>query len=395
MEFREDPAMPASISSGRWRTVSLTAALLLAGPLALPGAAHAGGVISFGDDQSISIGLGIRTSFTADERGAPDGKSWSSDFNLDSVRLYISGSVNKWLKATFNTERASDGTINILDGYVQFEPMDELNLWIGRMLPPSDRSNLDGPYYLSTYLYPGIVSQYPAKFDGRDDGATIWGKLDDKKLVYSAGIFDGHNRIKGASNQSDNMLFAGRIAYNFWDPEPDPAYYTSSTYYGAADILTLAIVGQYQADGVGSAAHRGGYKAWNVDGLFEKKYDVGVVTLEGAYYQFDTDGVTDVATNFAGAGPTDNVGGITQGNAFLLSGGYMFPGKVGWGFVQPVVRYQEFDADLTNSSTRQWDFGMNYVIDGHNARVTLDYALGQTSHVADSNEFVIGIQVQI
>jgi hypothetical protein len=358
------------------------------------GKAEASATINFGDDQSISIGLGMRDSFTSAEHGAPDG-SRSADFSLDSLRLYVNASLNKYIKGTFDTERASDGTIEVLDGYARFEFMDEINIWVGRMLPPSDRSNLDGPYYLSSWLYPGVVSQYPAKFAGRDDGATIWGKLWDKKIVYSAGVFEGHNRIAGASNEGDNLLYAGRIAINFWDPEDDPAYYTSSTYYGSADILTLAAVIQYEKDGVGTAARKGDYTGFNIDGLFEKKVlEGGAVTLEGAYYHYDTDGVADVAPNFAGAGSTDNVGGLAQGDAYLVSGAFLIPGKVGWGKFQPFARFQEFDADLTKTTAKQYDFGLNYVIDGHNARVSATYAIDQFTGTSDSNKFVLGLQVQ-
>ncbi|MEI9891733.1 MAG: hypothetical protein WDN45_15765 [Caulobacteraceae bacterium] len=81
----------------------------------------------------------------------------------------MNGQLNKTIGATFNTERDGDGNIVVLDGYARFEFKDEFNIWAGRMLPPTDRSNLDGPYYLSSYNYPGVVSQYPAKFAGRDD----------------------------------------------------------------------------------------------------------------------------------------------------------------------------------------------------------------------------------
>lgn len=359
-------------------------------------AAHASATINFGDDESLSVGMGFRTSFTSAENGAPDGKSRSADFSLDSVRLYVNGSLNKYIKATFDTERASDGTINVLDGYIRFELEDEFNIWVGRMLPPSDRANLDGPYYESSWLYPGVVSQYPSIFDGRDDGATIWGKLLDKHLVYSAGVFQGHNDFKGASNQSDNPLIAARVAYNFWDVEDDPAYYTSSTYYGAADILTLAAVVQYQEDGVGTAGLRGDYTGFNVDGLMEKKVmDGGAVTLEGAYYHYDTGGVIDIVPATIGANsPTDNVGGLQQGNGYLASAAFLFPEKVGWGKFQPVFRYQEFDADLTKIDSQQYDFGLNYIIDGHNARISAVYVIDQATHAADSNEFIIGIQAQ-
>jgi hypothetical protein len=369
-----------------------TAALLAA--FALPVApAQTGAPIYIGDRENLTGGLGLRTSFTTQSDGAPNG-SRSADFSLDSVRLYIGASLNDYIKATFNTERDGNGTIDVLDGYAQFEFMPEFNIWIGRMLPPSDRANLDGPYYLNNWLYPGVVSQYPAKFAGRDDGATVWGKLLDKKLVYSAGVFEGHNRYPGASNQGDNPLFAGRIAYNFLDPEPDPAYYESSTYYGSVDILTLAFAVQYEADGVGTALHRGDYTGWNFDLLFEKKLPFGVITLEGAYYHYDTGGVADVSPSFGGAGPTANVGGISQGDGYLIGADYLIPGKVGWGQFQPFFRYQDYDNDLTHLSSNEYDFGVNYVIKGHDARVSLDYSKNEGGGVADFDRFIVGVQLQ-
>jgi hypothetical protein len=359
--------------------------------------AFAGATVTFGDDngESISVGLGLRTSYDDIQDGAPDGKSGSDNFELDSVRLYVNASLNSWIKATLNTERDSNGDVAVLDGYARFEPLPYFNIWVGRMLPPSDRSNLDGPYYLSSWLYPGVVSQYPSKFDGRDDGATVWGKLFDNKFVYSAGVFDGHNRIEGASNQSDNLLYAGRAVYNFLDAEDNPAYYESSTYYGKADILTLGAAFQYQKDGVGSALRKGDYTAFNIDGLFEKKvFNGGAFTLEGAYYHYDTGGIVDVAPNFDGASSTANVGGIQQGSAYLASAAFLFPDKVWVGKFQPVIRFQDFDATITHVTTKQYDGGLNYIIDGHNARISAVYSYTETSDVRPSHEFVLGAQLQ-
>lgn len=50
--------------------------------------ARAGATIPFGDDKSVSVGFGMRTSYSNIENGAPDG-SRSNDFNLDSARLYL------------------------------------------------------------------------------------------------------------------------------------------------------------------------------------------------------------------------------------------------------------------------------------------------------------------
>lgn len=356
--------------------------------------AEAGATIPFGPDKSISIGLGLRASITHTEDGAPSGKD-DLDINLDSMRLYLGGSLNKYVKATFNTEKDANDDIKLLDAIARFEFDDRFNVWVGRMLPPSDRANLDGPYYLSAWYYPGVVSQYPAKFAGRDNGLTLWGRLADKKLTYAVGAFRGHNKIAGASNEDGNLLYAGRLQYNFFDAEPNPAYYTSSTYYGSARVLALAVAGMYQSDGVGTAASKGDYKAWNLDALFEQKLaGGGVITLEGAYYSYDTDDKSDVATNFGGAGPTDNIGGLTQGDGWLASVAYLVPTKLGWGRLQPHFRYQTFDADLTNVTTKQYDYGVNYVIDGHNARLSLTYSKSEATGTADTDRIVLGLQLQ-
>jgi hypothetical protein len=378
---------------GRLRGILLAAA---AGACFVPlSAAHASAKIDIGDDSWVSVGLGARVSASWDEHGAPDGSS-DFDANLDSVRLYVNGQLNKTIGATFNTERDGDGDIKLLDGYVRFEFMDAFNIWAGRLLPPSDRSNLDGPYYLSSYNFPGLVSLYPARFAGRDDGVVVWGKLADKKLVYSAGVFRGHNKISGASNEGGDPLFAGRVAYNFLDAEDNPGYYTSSTYYGSADVFTIGAAIQVQKDAIGTALVKGDYTAWNVDALFEKKLPGdGVITLEGAYYDYDTDGVFDVAPGFAGAGSTDNVGGIVDGKAWLASAGYLFPQEIGIGKIQPVVRYQQFKADDAGFKLKQWDASLNYIIKGHNARVSLDYSHFDVSGAGGGNDAVtMGVQLQ-
>src|SRR6202020_2911314 len=99
-------------------------------------------------------------------------------------------------------------------------------------------------------------------------------------------------------------------------------------YYGAVDVLTLAFALQYEENGVGTALHRGDYTGWNMDLLFEKKLSFRVITLEGAYYNYDPGGVKDVVPGFGGAGSTANVGGINQGDGYLIGADYLIPGKV-------------------------------------------------------------------
>jgi hypothetical protein len=80
------------------------------------------------------------------------------------------------------------------------------------------------------------------------------------------------------------------------------------------------------------------------------------------------------------AGPFDT----GAGTGFLASVAYLIPGKVGWGQFQPHIRYQGYDEvdpgpnNGSNSNVARWDFGVNYVMSGHNARISLVYT--HTTH---------------
>ncbi|HEY0267814.1 MAG TPA: porin, partial [Methyloradius sp.] len=153
--------------------------------------ANAGGTITFGEDKSVSVGFGMRGSFSAVENGAPNGTSDSNDFSLDSARIFLSGSLNKYIKGMLNTEKDIAGQgFQAIDANVQLEIAPEFTIWAGRFLSPSDRANLAGPYYsLGGGYWSGIASRYGYNggYIGRDDGVAAVGSLLDGKLSYSVG----------------------------------------------------------------------------------------------------------------------------------------------------------------------------------------------------------------
>ena len=412
MQLRSGEIQSSSVAKTRKRFLQKTtsrgvfAISLLAAATQL---AYGAAEFKMGDDASVSFGFGLRTSYTNTENAAPNGSSYSNQFNVENVRLYINGQYGKYLKATFNTERtggpanAGGDGVRVMDAIAQFEFDPLFNVWLGRMLPPSDRANLDGPFYLMAWSYPGVISNYPQLAVGRDNGALIWGKPMDGKVVYSVGAFNGHNRAAGLSNQNSKLLFAGRLAVNFWDPEPAPAYYTGSTYYGGKDILTLALVGQTQDNGVGTAAAPGNLKIWSTDILFEKKLAGGwVPTLEGAYYKYNLSGKRDCNSGEPGSptcfGATDNVGGQVAGKSYLASAALLFPTKVGWGQFQPFIRYQKYNRDVSATTNKATDFGVNYIIKGPNAKISAVYTKFDDSRLApgfqSAKQFLLGVQLQ-
>lgn len=350
----------------------------------------------FDDEQSISLGMRLRTSLSSAETISNGNRVRETDGNLDSFRLLINGSLNRNIKGTFATEKDADNHIKVLDAFAQLELSPEFNIWGGRLLPASDRSNLAGPYNLSTWFFPSLASRYPTKFSGRNNGVTFWGRTLEDRLVYSVGGYEGHNGVKGASNEDNNLSYSFRLQYDFWSKNLDSGYLTRNVYENK-DVFSIGFVGMYQEDGVGTSLDKGNYRAWNIDGLLEKQTSIGAVIVEGAYYIYDTNDTIDVSANkLATINSASNVGRIVQSKSYLLGSSLMLPQTIGWGKIQPFIRYQKLMPDFPNLNEKhQLDYGLHYNLDNYKARFSLSYTRNTEQHTKDLEKLIFGLQFQM
>ena len=380
--------------------------------IVFPSLASAWVTIKGDGDRSFKLGAGFRSSFATSNNAGTDAGGNASDFTLDNMRLYTLTQVHKNIIFEFNTEVRNNGagnfrtTTNVNGNTHDMHVLDAratlsvggFDLWFGKFLPPSERSNLDGPYFLNVYNFPLSTSPYPAIAAGRDNGTMIFKEYGGGKFKWAYGVFEGRTNATNTNanpDQSDNFQHAFRATYNFWDPEP--GYYTTSAYYGAKDVLAVAFVFRHESDGAGNSnidsTLQGDYTGWNVDVLMEKKLSNGaVVNLEGSYYDTDTDDVQD--------------GTITQGQSYRALASYLLPNKIGWGQFQPYVRYQHSTQDNgcagalcgpTGFGTRGiMEGGLNYIIDGHNAKIMSSFTSDtQSSNAQPVDTFTLGMQFQL
>lgn len=376
---------------------AMLSATLVAGSLAST-YANAAGTITFGEDKSLSVGFGMISSYSSVEDAAANGNDRSNDFNLDSARLYLSGSMNKYIKGMLNTEKSgggAGGNWEIIDANVQLQITPEIAIWAGRFLSPSDRANMAGPYYsMGGGYWANIASRYGwnGGIIGRDEGVALVGSAMEDKIGYSFGVFQGDNifRFSGVGAQSessaaatalgadDKLMYAGRLQVDFWDAEP--GYYGTGNYFGAKDILAIGIAGRQKTDGAISTTALGDYKSYSVDFLMEKKgVGPGTLSAEAAYYDYDTD---DVFLS-------------EQGKAYSAGVAYLFNEAVGWGKFMPFARYQKFDSDAAvNSETKKYEIGTNYVIAPYNALFTAAYSDTKVSGANSINAFNVTMQFQ-
>jgi len=318
--------------------------------------ANAAATFQRDENQFINVGTAFRASYSSIKDAAPNGKDRSNDFTVEEARLYTNGKVHENVGFELNLARNSaDNKVEILDAHVGLELNNYFNVWIGRFLPPASRASASAPAYPPSFDFP-IAEQAPNRFGGRDDGATVWGGTKDQALKYQLGAFKGRDAL---SNQSDNLSYAGRLQYNFWDPEP--GFYNLASYDGAKSILSVGSSVRFQKDGAGTAANPGDYRYWNIDGRLEKPLSDGAVLgAEASYYDYDNDHTLDVTA--------------PEGKGYFVLGSYTLPQVIGIGKIQPKFVIQDFDNKTTNVNTHRYDLGASYLINGSsNIRIDTFY----------------------
>ncbi|MEJ0036762.1 MAG: porin [Gammaproteobacteria bacterium] len=322
---------------------------------------------AFADGPAVSVGAGVRTSFTDvsyENNAAPD----VDDFNLDSARIYISGTVTDNIKVMFNTEyNGSTENVQVIDAAAMITLSDQINIWAGRFLPPSDRANLYGPYYANNWgvYQDGVQDGYPSEAVGREDGVMYWGQFGIAKLSF--GAFD----IQGLTKGSSEVLYAARAQFDFWDKED--GYYLNGTYYGDKDLLALGFAGQ----------SAGSDKAYSVDFLLEKKLgNAGAFSIESEYAKYD------------------GLGGYSgpKSDGWYILSSYLFPQPVGIGKFQLLGKYGQATYDFIGGDVEQKtsEVDLNYVLKQFNARISIFYIDTKFDDATpDKKQFGLGLQVQL
>ena len=331
-----------------------------------------------------SVGVGLRTEISMDP-DRPDPEDAPVYQVTPNLRPYINGQVFEYVKFEGNLDAYLDG-VQLLDAVLKLEFSEYFNVWLGRFLPPSDRANLSGPYFQNAWTYPSGVHAYPSEAAGRDEGIALWGQLFGGHFKWQAGAF-------GMQGGTPDPRLAGRIVVNVLDPEP--GYYNSSTYYGSKDVLAFGATIQHSPAPDGSPDEAAD-TLWNLDALYEGSFrGAGTLDIEGAFYGFD---------------------GADAGTSFFALASFMIEPTLGIGRLQPMFRVQRagwndgetFSAfgqsftapDGVNASLLTLDFGLHYIIDGHNARLAATFSYTSSdSDIAGQDTatdavLILGAQVQ-
>ncbi|WP_345049996.1 hypothetical protein [Hymenobacter glaciei] len=224
----------------------------------------------------------------------------------------------------------------------------------------------------------------------------------------------GVNTGTGVANynpQNTSHVYQGYFSYNFLEPEANLLPYTQGTYLGTKRVFSIGTGFLYNKDAMYSrssgsvvpvtsavSADPFGTVATTKHDMvmlgFDAFYDAPLdttsrtaITLYGVYYNFN---MGPNYVRFVGAENPGYGTAALRGNAVPQSGtGGVFYGQVGLllpknllgpkARLQPYVAYQHANYDglkTSDGSTKGvniMDAGLNLLLDGHNAKVTLNY----------------------
>jgi hypothetical protein len=207
----------------------------------------------------------------------------------------------------------------------------------------------------------------------RQLGLGVAGDFLNKRVGYSAGLFNGNN-VNNGFNDNDQFLYAGRI---FGTPvetriaNQDFKWTVGLNGYASHDA-NVSITGFGFDSTPASAAldniFAGKRAAWAAD----TQLKFGPAELQAEFYR-------------ARFKPDSNLPASSfDSEGWQIAAAYFVIPK----YLQAVVKYESFNPNtaVSGDSTDIWTFGVNYCIKGDDLKLSLNYLLGNPAGGADDHQ---------
>ena len=264
----------------------------------------------------------------------------SNSFDIRRVRLSLQGNINPQIDYKLQAEFAY--TPKILDAFVQWKPLNALNIKAGQYKLPFSIENPYSPLKLETADYSQAVNElipYSNGAGGRDIGVSLWGgflKKEGYNLIdYNVGVFNG----SGINNLDNNKKksFVGTLSIH--------------------PVKELTIAGSYYFGGI------------TKNSLTEDAYRFsGGIRYENDRWLFRSEYI---------GGKT---GRVRSGGYYAIAGFRFIPK------LQGVLKYDSYQHDIHDKDTRSTHYivGLNYSVIRY-LQLHVNYAYRENRMAGNSN----------
>ena len=341
------------------------------------------------------VGIWMQTWFQHVEDGK-NGNENLNDFMIRRAYMYLKGQVTEHV--SFFTHIASDrigqdgldnSSLGLGSGvawrdlWITLNLHEALKIQMGRMYVPLTRNygTTSTKCMLTTdlpFLQGGVRgSIFYASKVGRDDGLTIWGNPLEGLLQYRFMVSEGVE--SDTENPEDNLRFVGRLSLSLLEPET--GWFNKGTYLGKKKVLSLGL-GFDSQDDLTLGVSKDDNLVWTADVFFDHPVGEGAITAEAAY--IDIEHCTQ-DHNFSDLSKGDDA------ENWYINAGYLLPGSIGPGRLQPYMRYETVDVDHEDE-TEFLSGGFNYYLKGHNCKISADYTYVDQDGVGRNDQDIVTLQ---
>lgn len=359
--------------------------------------AHAAAVLKINDQSWLAITYEMQLYFQYRDQGTgADRNDSTTDVYFRRDRLGFRGQVAENYGFLLQIEHQGDRTIDDIN--VREDPIDRFTVLDAFLLAKFDnafqvRAGLTKDPLVREHneacFFPLSVDRSlfvytPIRRESRDFGVLLWGNLYDDRIQYKVAAMKGLDRRDAPGS---NLRYTARVHLSLLEPENLPIYF--GTYLGKKKVLTLGAGVQFEPDAVygnvAAAAFPKDYLAWTYDVFFEYPTSAGTITASAAYLKVDFDDA------YKGGDPDPFAVGIHgEKNGWYAKAGYMLPNKVGPGNVQFFGRYEQWKfaelQGITDQAIDWYAFGLNYLLNGHDLRITVEYSVNDFDKEDAENE---------
>jgi len=295
-----------------------------------------------GKEKSLSVGGFVQLQGEAGD--APDSRfnGINDRFLIRRARLNIKGSFAEHFDFALQSEFGNNAISGVsgyrlqaTDLFVNWNKYEKANLTLGQFKTPFGYEQLlsDTKVLFIERSLPNDLLTF-----GRQVGIAASGSFAGKRIIYSAGLFNGNGSNSG-NNDNDQFMYVARTGVVAWTGKPGK--------------LSLGVDAARSVDT--GANFTGERTAWSADA----QLTAGAFDLAAEYLHQHLDRAT---------------GTDTTADGWYAQAGYYLPGKK-W---QLLTRFETYDPNtaIANDDSHDWTFGASYYLKGDDLKFSLNYILG-------------------
>ncbi|PRY85972.1 porin [Mongoliibacter ruber] len=212
--------------------------------------------------------------------------------------------------------------------------------------------------------------------------------------IGAGGRFDENRQVPVAANiVNDNWATQGYVAYQFWETENNKLPFFVGSYLGTKKVFNIGAGWHHHPKATSSRSQNGGTNLHDItliglDAFLDLPLNPATglaLTSYAVFYNYDFGpnyirnvGIMNIGF---GAGSSQNGPGNAQptigtGNIFYTQTGLLLPKSIleDKGRLQPFGAFSYKQFEYFDNGNMQYDLGVNYYINGHQAKITAQYS---------------------